>query len=48
MANRYQVSDHAGAALANVVLKDVGYLSEINIQYTIYKDKLRPEREKYT
>lgn len=47
MVERFQVSDRAGAAIANAVLKDIGFISASNSKHTICKNKLRRERTKY-
>lgn len=47
MCERYQLSDRAGAAVANGVLKDLGILTDVDNSCAIDRSKLRREREKY-
>ena len=47
IAERFQISDRAAAALANAVLKDVGLVTENDKKLVIDKNKLRRERQKY-
>ena len=42
--DQYQLSERAGPAIVNVVLKDVGYLSEINTKHTVCKNKWRKSK----
>jgi len=43
MAERYQLSDKASAAVANSALKDVGLITDLDKTYVIDKNKLRRE-----
>lgn len=47
MCERFRTSDREGAAIANAVMYDIGYISESNTKFVIDRSKLRREREKY-
>ena len=47
MCERFRTSDREGAAIANGIMCDIGYISETNTKFVIDRSKLRRERAKY-